>query len=53
MVKAEITDMLKATRKIKSIEAKLKNFDMNSGTTNFDWNLLNSMKRDLGIQVEF
>jgi hypothetical protein len=31
----------------------LKNFDLNSGQTNYDWNLLNSLKRELGIPVEF
>ena len=38
---------------IRMLENKLKNFDRNSGTTNYDWNLLNSLKREMGINVEF
>ena len=43
----------KAMTKIRALEKKLKNFDLNSGQTNYDWNLLNSLKRELGIPVEF
>ena len=53
MVKSEVSDVYKAMTKIRMLEAKLKNFDMNSGKTNEDWNLLNSLKRELGIPVEF
>ncbi len=53
LIRSEVTDVYKAMRKIRELEAKLKGFDMNSGKTNFDWNLLNSLKRELGIPVEF
>ncbi len=53
MLKSEISDVSKAMSKIRALEAKLKNFDHNSGTTNADWNLLNSLKREVGIPVEF
>ena len=39
--------------KIRALEMKLKNYPKNSGTTNYDWNLLNSLKREVGIPVEF
>ena len=35
------------------LENKLHKFDMNSGETNADWNLLNSLKREVGIPVEY
>ena len=53
MVRAEVSDIYKAMTKIRMLENKLKKFDMNSGKTNYDWNLLNSLKRELGINVEF
>ena len=53
MVRAEVSDIYKAMTKIRMLENKLKKFDMNSGKTNFDWNLLNSLKREMGINVEF
>ena len=39
--------------KIRALENKLKKEGNNTGTTNFDWNLLNSLKREVGIPVEF
>ena len=53
MIRSEISDVYKAMSKIRGLEKKLKNFDLNSGQTNYDWNLLNSLKRELGIPVEF
>ena len=53
MVRAEVSDIYKAMTKIRMLETKLAKFDMNSGKTNADWNLLNSLKRELGINVEF
>ena len=53
MIRGEISDVYKAMTKIRALEKKLKNFDLNSGQTNYDWNLLNSLKRELGIPVEF
>ena len=53
MIRGEISDVYKAMTKIRALEKKLKNFDLNSGKTNYDWNLLNSLKRELGIPVEF
>merc|ERR1712167_483956 len=53
MVRSEVSDIYKAMTKIRMLETKLKKFDMNSGTTNYDWNLLNSLKREMGINVEF
>ena len=38
--------------KIRALEYKLKNVKI-EGTTNADWNLLNSLKREVGIPVEF
>jgi|TARA_B110000305_G_C18945228_1_gene405821 hypothetical protein len=53
MIRHEVSDVYKAMNKIRALEAKLHNFPMNSGTTNQDWSLLNSLKRELGIPVEF
>uniref|UniRef100_A0A7S3FXU1 Uncharacterized protein n=1 Tax=Strombidium rassoulzadegani TaxID=1082188 RepID=A0A7S3FXU1_9SPIT len=53
LIRSEVSDVYKAMGKIRALEAKLRNFDPNSGTTNEDWNLLNSLKRELGIPVEF
>ena len=50
--RSEISDVYKAMYKIRQLERKLKNYDPNSGTTNADWNLLNSLKRELDIPVE-
>ena len=52
-IRSEVSDIYKAMTHIRMLENKLKNFDMNSGTTNADWNLLNSLKREVGINVEF
>ena len=52
-IRSEVSDIYKAMTQIRMLENKLKNFDMNSGTTNADWNLLNSLKREVGINVEF
>ena len=52
MIKSEVSDVYKAMTKIRALEARLKN-DKSSGTTNEDWNLLNSLKREVGIPVEF
>ena len=35
--------------KVHNITSMIKN----SGETNYDWNLLNSLKREMGIPVEF
>ena len=53
MIRSEVSDVYKAMTKIRALEKKLSKFDMNSGKTNYDWNLLNSLKRELGINVEF
>ena len=53
MIKAEVSDVYKAMNKIRALEMKLSKFPMNSGTTNQDWSLLNSLKREVGIPVEF
>ena len=53
MIRSEVSDIYKAMTKIRALENKVKKFDPNSGTTNQDWNLLNSLKRELGINVEF
>ena len=53
MVRSEVSDIYKAMNKIRALENKLKKESLNSGTTNFDWNLLNSLKREMGINVEF
>ena len=53
MIRSEVNDINKAMVKIRALEAKLSREDLNSGTTNFDWNLLNSLKREVGIPVEF
>ena len=53
MIKSEVSDVYKAMNKIRALEMKLSKFPMNSGTTNQDWSLLNSLKRELGIPVEF
>ena len=52
-IRSEVSDVYKAMTHIRMLENKLKNFDRNSGTTNYDWNLLNSLKREMGINVEF
>lgn len=53
LIKAEVSDVYKAMTKIRMLEAKLAKQGKNSGQTNADWNLLNSLKRELGIPVEF
>ena len=53
MMRSEVSDIYKAMSKIKALEAKLSKEDKNSGTSSFDWNLLNSLKRSVGIPVEF
>lgn len=53
LIKAEVSDVYKAMTKIRMLEKKLAKQGKNSGTTNADWNLLNSLKRELGIPVEF
>ena len=53
MIRGEVSDVYKAMNKIRALEGKLSKFPMNSGTTNADWSLLNSLKRELGIPVEF
>ena len=52
LVRSEVSDIYKAMGKSRMLEKKLKN-DKSSGTTNYDWNLLNSLKREVGIPVEF
>ena len=52
LVRSEVSDIYKAMGKIRMLEKKLKK-DGSSGTSNFDWNLLNSLKREVGIPVEF
>ena len=52
LVKSEISDTYKAMSKIRALEYKLKNWNA-PGTTNADWNMLNSLKREVGIPVEF
>ena len=52
LVRSEVTDIYKAMGKIRMLEKKLKN-DKNTGTSSYDWNLLNSLKREVGIPVEF
>ena len=52
MIRSEVNDIYKAMSKIRMLENKLRGQD-SSGTTNFDWNLLNSLKREVGIPVEF
>ena len=53
MVRSEVSDIYKAMTTIRMLENKLSREPKNSGTTNFDWNLLNSLKREVGIPVEF
>ena len=53
MIRSEVSDIYKAMSKIKALEAKLGNENPNSGTTSFDWNMLNSLKRSVGMPVEF
>lgn len=53
LIKAEVSDVYKAMTKIRMLEKKLAKEGTNSGTTNADWNMLNSLKRELGIPVEF
>merc|ERR1719313_621930 len=53
LIRAEVNDLYKAMTKIRALENKLKKEGNNTGTTNFDWNLLNSLKREVGIPVEF
>ena len=36
MIRGEISDVYKAMTKIRALEKKLKNFDLNSGQTNYD-----------------
>ena len=51
MVKSEVSDVYKAMGKIRALENRVKGLP--AGTTNEDLNLLNSLKRELGIPVEF
>lgn len=53
MIRSEVNDLYKAMTKIRALENKLKKEGANTGTTNFDWNMLNSLKREVGIPVEF
>ena len=53
MIRSEVSDVYKAMTKIRALEKKLSKFDLNSGETNEDWNMLNSLKREIGIPVEF
>ena len=53
MIRSEVNDIYKAMSKIRMLEAKLSKESKNSGTTSYDWNLLNSLKREVGIPVEF
>ena len=53
MIRSEISDLNKAMTQIRMLEAKLSREGPNTGTTSFDWNLLNSLKREVGIPVEF
>ena len=53
MVRSEVNDIYKAMSRIRMLENKLSREDPNSGTTSFDWNMLNSLKREVGIPVEF
>ena len=53
MIRSEVSDVYKAMSKIRMLEKKLAKSGQNSGTTNADWNMLNSLKRELGIPVEF
>ena len=53
MIRSEVSDIYKVMSKIRALENKLSGESLNSGTTNFDWNLLNSLKREVGIPVEF
>ena len=52
LVRSEVTDVYKGMSKIRALEKKLRNKTV-PGTTNYDWNLLNSLKREMGIPVEF
>ena len=52
MVRSEVNDIYKAMTKIRALENKLRNYK-GSGNTNADWNMLNSLKREVGIAVEF
>ena len=53
LIKSEVSDVYKAMSKIRMLEAKLAKEGDNSGKTSADWNMLNSLKRELGIPVEF
>ena len=53
LIKSEVSDVYKAMSKIRMLEAKLAKEADNSGKTSADWNMLNSLKRELGIPVEF
>ena len=52
LIRSEVSDINKAMGKIRALEMKLKSGDY-TGKTNFDWNLLNSLKREVGIPVEY
>ena len=52
LVKSEVSDIYKAMTKIRMLEKKLSK-DTSEGTSSYDWNLLNSLKREVGIPVEF
>ena len=53
LMKAEVSDIYKAMTKIKMLEKKLEKSPLKSGQTNADWNLLISLKREIGMPVEF
>ena len=52
LVRSEVSDIYKAMGKIRMLEKKLSK-DTTSGTSSYDWNLLNSLKREVGMPVEF
>ena len=52
MIRSEISDVYKAMSKIRMLEKKLGK-DTASGEASEDLNMLNSLKRELGIPVEF
>ena len=52
MVRSEVNDIYKAMTKIRMLENKLSK-EKNTPGTSFDWNLLNSLKREVGLPVEF
>ena len=51
-IRGEVSDVYKAMGKIRMLEKKLGKQE-SEGQTNEDWNMLNSLKREIGIPVEF